>query len=431
LTKVGYQIKKGEEYKMKRGVTKQAVLALFLAVLIVVITLAGCGAPAPTPPVAPKPEAKPEPAASLPPIKIGHIRALTGGSAITSKKMVEGFNFGLEQAGFQVAGRKIEVIVEDDLNRPDVSIDKARKLVENDKVAFIVGPTGGGNQMGVAQYANKVGIPNIHTNPSPIGVIMQKLQWTIQAGGAEPQQSSTMGRYAYEQLKLRKVVIMTADWAAGHSFLDAFMNSFKKLGGEIIQEQYPPLDTADYAPYLANLKDADACVAWFQGADGAKFLTQYEEFGLSKRMPLVAAFHGSFFDPYVVAALPPKVAEGMMGRLTPEVYSPFIDNAFNKSFVDAFKKKFNSLPEDNISGPYQGAMLILEALKVTNGDTTPEKLKQAILNSKIEGPEGPIVFDKEKMSSIKDIYICKVDKVGNDFPLNPIFTYKAVPPAGY
>ncbi len=371
------------------------------------------------------------PVVSAPPIKIGHLRPLTGHMAIVGKKMVRGAEFGFGEAGYQVAGRKIEIIVEDSGAKPAMAVDKARKLVERDKVAMIMGPTVGGTQMAVSAYMNKVGVPNLQTNPSPLGVIMQKHQWTIQAGGQEPQISSAMGRYAYEQMGLRTVSVITADWAPGHGFLGAFMGGFKKAGGKVIQEQYPPVHSPDFASYLTALKDADATVAWFDGTDSIRFLSQYHTFGIRKRMPLIAAFHGSFFAPFIMQKLPPDVAKATIGGLTPTPYTPLLDTAVNKRFVRDFKKKYGYTPEDTESGPYLGALVALEALKATGGDTTPKKLRQALLNVKVEGPEGPLHFDQKTMCAFKDIYIVKIDKVGKEYTWVPVYTYKNVPPLGF
>jgi branched-chain amino acid transport system substrate-binding protein len=409
---------------------KVLIIILIIVVFTTSLLIGGCQ-PTPPPPPTKAPAVTPEPSPTLPPIKIGHLRPLTGNQALTGERMVRGFAFALEQAGYVVAGRKIEVIVEDDGSKPETAVDKARKLVENDKVSLIVGPTAGGSQMAVSAYLDKVGIPMLTTNPSPPGIIMQKHKWTVLAAGPYTLIASSMGRYAYEQLGMKKVDVMTADWAGGHGFLDAYMDTWKKLGGEVVQEQYPPLGTGDYGPYLANLKDADALVAWFDGGEAIKFLSQYNDFGMWKRLPIVAAFHGSFFTPFAIAQLPPAASQAVIGRLTPTPYSSLLDSPVNKEFVSNFKRKFNFSPEDTETGPYQGAMIALAALKATNGDTTPQKLLDAIINVQIEVPEGPIKIDKDKKSVIKNIYICKVDKSGNEFILVPVYTYKDVPPMGF
>lgn len=396
-------------------------------------------APATSVPATSAPPSTSKPAASSPAaipaqsgtIKIGEIRSLTGTMGFPSKRMVDAVQYGFDEVGMQVAGKNIQLIVEDDADNAQTAVDKARKLVEQDKVNLIIGPTGGGPQMAVSDYLEKAGVLSIHTNPSPAKIILDKKKWTLQSGGAEPQLPSAMGRYAYEQLKYKKVTIITSDFTAGHDFLGAFIDEFKKLGGQVIQEQYPPLNTTDYSSYLAAIKDADACVAWLNGALGVRFLTQYEDFGLWKKMPIIAAFHGSFFNGQIVSQLPAKAAQDVLGHVAPTPYTVLLDNDFNKSFVDKFKQKFNFLPEDTSTGPYQAALEIIAALKATNGDATPDKLHDAILNLNIQGPEGPIRWDKEKASVIKDVYICKLDKVGNEYALVPVFTYKDVPPLGY
>ena len=299
-------------------------------------------------------------------------------------------------------------------------------------MAVIIGPTVAATEMAVAAYLNKVGIPQILTNPSPTGVNKQNLKWTIQAGGIDPQMPSAMAKYAYETLKYKTITVISQDSASGHGFSDPFMATFKKLGGQVIQEQYAPVGTSDFASYIATLKDADICVAWFNGADAVNFLTQYEQLGLWKRMSIVAPFHGGFFGPFIVSQLPPAAREAVLGKLCPSPYSPLIDNAANKLFVAAHREKFEGkTPEDTQSGPYQGGLITLAALKATGGDTTPEKLRQAILDLKIEIPEGPLSFNKELMVAIKDVYISKIDKPEKEFMLVPVYTYKEVPPLGY
>jgi branched-chain amino acid transport system substrate-binding protein len=345
--------------------------------------------------------------------------------------MVKAFDFAFEKVGYQVAGKKIQIIIGDSQGDAAKAIDVARKMVENDHVDMIVGPTQGGEEMAVAGYINQVGIPEIFTNPEPLGVIAQKMKWCVGSGGTEPQISSAAAVYSYEQAGYKKVDILAPDIAPGHGFLNAYMAAFKKKGGQIVSETYTPYPTQDFAPYLTVLKDADALAGWMDGEQSIKFLNQYHEMGIGKRLPLIAAFHGSFLAPFILKALTPAAGEAMVGRLTPTPYSPLLDTPFNKQWTADFKAKFGNLPEDTDSGPYQGAMVIMEALKATNGDTNPEKLRQALIAVNFQGPEGPVKFDQQTGASIKTIYIAKVVKQGNDFTWQPVFSYPDVSPMGF
>jgi len=401
---------------MKR---KGLVICFAIILVIATIIVAGCS-----------PAAK---SYTSGPIKIGHLRPLTGHMSITGEFMVKGLDLAIDVIGNEVNGRPIELLIEDSGADPALAIDKARKLVEQDKVDAIIGPTVGGTQLAVSNYMNKVGIPNIHTNPSPLTVIHANHEWTIQAGGSEPLIPSVMGLYAYEELGYRTVNCITGDWVPGHGFMDAFMASFTRAGGEVVLEQYPPIGTADLASYMTNFKDADAVVAWFDGTDAIRFHTQYYDFGVWKRMPMIAAFHGSFLAPFILMELPDEVAEALIGAVGATPYTPMLETDSSKKFVEDYMKKYpnDPPPDDTQSGPYMGYQIVYEALQATGGDTTPEKLREAILNTEVVGPEGLVRFDKEKRSAIKTIYIINVARAGEGFTWVPVHTYEDVPATGY
>jgi len=192
------------------------ILGLFSVLLVVALTSVGLAAPAAT---------------QKPPIKIGHIRSLTGPVAITNAQMVKGFDLAMALSNYEIAGGKVEIIVEDDGAKAEVTVDKARKLIEKDKVDMIVGPTMGGLQMAISTYMNKVGIPNIHTNPSPYGSSPRNNQWTIQVGGASPQIPSCGGRYAVEHLGVKKAIVIGEDTAPGRDYIGAFSRRFQGRRG--------------------------------------------------------------------------------------------------------------------------------------------------------------------------------------------------------
>ncbi len=238
-----------------------------------------------------------------------------------------------------------------------------------------------------------------------------------------------MGVYAYEQAKLRKLDVITGDWAPGHEYPNNFMTKFKRRG-QIVQEQYTPVPTHDFATYLTGLKDADAVACWFNGSDAIAFLTQYHEMGIDKKMPLLAAFNGAFMAPYVLSALPLLDANATIGYLLPTIYTPLLDNPINKQFYTDYQTKFNDIPDDTSSGAYIGGLAVIQALKATGGDASPDKLRQALLNVNYDSPRGPVKFDQQTHGGICTLYVCKVVKQGNAYLWQPVFTYKDVPSLG-
>ena len=364
-------------------------------------------------------------------IKIGHIRPLTGHMAITGERMVRSAEFALNQSGWEVAGKTIEVIVKDSAADPATAVDAAIELITVDEVDLIIGPTTGGCQMAVSAYMNGVGKPLIFTNPAPLGVIFEGHNWTFMCGGTEWQTSSPIGVFAGTDLGYGNATTIAGDWAPGHGFMDGFLHGFNSTGGAIIQQQWPPFNETDFSSWLAGLDDADTCVAWFDGTTSIQFLTQFHTLGIRAKMPLMACFHGSFFAPFILYQLPEAAANATVGEYCPTPYTPLLDTAVNNAFVEDWYDATGEVPEDTDTGPYEGVLAVLAALEATGGDTTPEVLRDALLDVTLEGPQGPIVFDAGTKCALKTIYICAVTKDGPLFVWDPVKAYENVPPFGY
>jgi ABC-type branched-subunit amino acid transport system substrate-binding protein len=112
-------------------------------------------------------------------------------------------------------------------------------------------------------------------------------------------------------------------------------------------------------------------------------------------------------------------------------YTAQLDNEFNKKFVEAYRKKFNSVPDSAENGAFCGVQLIKAALEATGGDTTPRKFMDAMLAATPLFTSGTVRYDKEKQCLIKDVPIAKVEQIRNIYAFgSPIFWYKDVGPDG-
>jgi hypothetical protein len=198
-----------------------------------------------------------------------------------------------------------------------------------------------------------------------------------------------------------------------------------------------PESVGDFSPYLTSLPPAHVLVAWEPGGAGITLFTQWYQLGLSKTMPIAAAFHGGFTDAFVPMALPKDVAAAVVGTKAPQAYTPETPSPENKAFVDAMTPVYGYPPsDDGASGPWQAALLFQAGVQAANGDTSPDKLLASILGSSIVGPEGPESFAAGQQAATKTIYIVQVAVApppappGN-FTYTTVATYKDVPPTGY
>jgi len=357
------------------------------------------------------------------PIKIGFIAPLSGGMAANGKDMLTGMELYLDEIGYQVAGRKIEFIVEDDEANPAVGLTKTRKLVEKDGVHIMTGGLMASTAYALAPYIDSKEIPMTYPIMAADDITQRKIpKWIIRTGWASSQPHQPFGDYAYNMLKFRKISVIAYDFAFGWECVGGFQKVFEDSGGKILQKIWVPLTAQDFSPYLAQIsKDADAVFAVFSGRLTMQFVKQYKEFGLKGKIPLIGG--GTTTDEHAL----PSMGDEALDIITPLHYSEVLDNPANKKFVKAFREKAKKAASYYSEGTYTGARWIIEAIKAINGDVeNREKLMAALRKVELKDvPRGPMKLD-EYGNPIQNIYIRKVERMGGELRNTVIHTYPNV-----
>lgn len=418
---------------------KRYLLAGVVAVLLVIAMIAvACGEETTTTSAVGSTETTAAPMGE--PIKIGIINDLTGREGTTGQNMDKSLRLAFEVIGNKIGNRPVEIISEDAADQANVAVDKARKLVEQDKVVAIFGPNEIGEKFAVAGYIaslGEAGIPLIFFSPTPPPAF-EGNDWLVGACGTTVTQPTTMADYIYNDLGYRTINTLGQEGAAGESFVNPLVGVFQALGGTVVSQVWPPADTSDFGPFLTTLEPADALVAWMPGAAVGMFI-QYVKMGIIDKMPVVGAFHGATYDPWVYAAINannPDVAEAMAGVPTPMEYAPDSTSEANLAFIDAAKAEWGdvALSGDNVN-PYNAAVLFIKALEANGVVTTPKELVQALLATEWEGPQGPAYFAEGDRAATITVHIVAEEKTpeGTPYPYQykTLKSYEGVPPTGF
>ncbi len=364
-------------------------------------------------------------AAPVGPIKIGCLLSFTGALLHDGPQVRAGIQLALEHYGSEVAGRGIELVIEDDGTDPSTALDKARKLVERDNVRIVIGPQASHVAQAVQPYFTEKKIICMKSREFSMP-LTARFPYLFVADGTYTQVTSKMGDYAYNILGYKRVSTMTADYVAGRQFMAGFADRFKELGGKVVQEQFYPVGSMDYSNYLANVsvKEADCVAAWTVGTGGPRLAKQYAEYGLKAKLPLITPFISGILNEDTL----PQIGDIVLGVPGASSWASTIDNTLNKRVVADFRRKHGARPTDNsIMGGYVNMQIVMEALKATKGDTDPDKVKEAILKLDIQTPAGPIRFTPERLG-ILSIYICKIAKEGSDYFWQVVQVYKDTMP---
>jgi len=357
------------------------------------------------------------------PIKIGFLSPLSGAIAQAGKDMYSGCELFWKESGWQIAGRKLEVVLEDDEGQPAMAVTKFRKLVENDKVHLVAGVILSNVAYALVPQIESQGIPTIYPINSAEDLTQRKRpKWLIRTGFSAGGNMHPFGEYAAKVLGYKKVVTIGLDYAFGWETVSGFQQTFEDNGGQVIQKLWVPLNVQDYGPYLAQVKrDADAVFVVALGRWTLLFAQQYAASGLRGRIPLIAG--GTYTDEHIL----PQLGDESIGVISAHHYSASLDTPANRRFRAAFEKAYNRLPSFYSENCYTGARVISEAVKAIGGNVEDRAAFMAALR-KVEitdAPRGPIKLDAFG-NPTQNIYIRKVERVGGALQNTVIYTYPAV-----
>jgi branched-chain amino acid transport system substrate-binding protein len=221
-------------------------------------------------------------AAEKGPIKLAVVAPITGSRAQVGADIVAGFKMRLEEAKYTVAGRKIELIVEDE-KTPTAAVNTARKLVTLDNVSFIAGFFASNVAYAMLDVTQKAKVPTMVTASNGNETTQHQHDKTVfRSNCASSQVSYVAGDYAYKKLGWRNVVILGWEHAFGQESIGAFQRVFEELGGKVIQRIYVPRETLDFGPYASslNMEGADGLFAVITAGPSLRFLKTIQARGV-------------------------------------------------------------------------------------------------------------------------------------------------------
>jgi branched-chain amino acid transport system substrate-binding protein len=362
-------------------------------------------------------------AAAQGPMRIGFLAPLSGAIAAAGRDMYSGCELFWQESGWQLAGRKLEVILEDNEGLPATALTKLRKLVESDQVHMVAGVILSNVAYALVPYIEAQGIPTLYPINSADDLTQRKRPtWLIRTGFSAGGNMHPFGEYAAKVLGYRKVVTIGLDYAFGWETVGGFHKSFEDNGGQIVQKLWVPLNVQDYGPYLAQLrKDADAVFVNALGRWTLLFAKEYAASGLRNRLPLIAG--GTYTDEHIL----PQLGDESLGVVSAHHYSASLDTPANRRFRAAFEKAYNRTPSFYSENCYTGARIIGEAVRAIGGRVEDRAALMAALR-KVEiqdAPRGPVKMDPYG-NPTQNIYVRKVERVGGRLQNTVIHTYPAV-----
>ena len=336
------------------------------------------------------------------PLRLGILNSFSGAVAYAAENSLNAMNLYFDSIGWTVAGRKVELIKEDDQFNPQIGLQKAKKLVEGDNVDMIVGVQASNVALAVLNYMKQRKAYYVVTGAGTDAITWDRYPLLFRTSLSSFQLSDPMAGWVFDNLA-KEVVTTASDYAGGRDVIAQFKGPFVKRGGKIIKEIFPPLGTTDFSPYLTDIKSINppATYNFMPGADAVRFMQQYDEFGLKQKMPLTGY---ALIDSLTLKAL----GRATLGVITATIYTDTVDNPESKAFVTSYRAKYNDYPDLFSDYGFVAARVIEEALKMTDGDASnKDKLAESMVKVTFKAPRGLFRFDPVTHNPIQNVYICK------------------------
>jgi branched-chain amino acid transport system substrate-binding protein len=360
---------------------------LSLALLAAAVAVMGCGKEADKG----KNQASPS-AASLAQasaeIKIGHVGPLTGGIAHLGKDNENGARLAIEEANaaqITIGGKqaRFTLVAEDDQADPKVGTTVAQKLVDA-KVAGVVGHLNSGTTIPASAIYNQAGIPVITGSATNPKLTEQGFKVTFRTVGRDDQQGPAIASYLATSKKPKLVAVIDDATAYGEGIANEVEKTLKAAKVKVLPREKGTDKTTDWKAVLTKLRGRNPDAVFYGGMDatGGPLLKQGRELGMK------AVF--SFGDGACTDKMKELAGEAADGLLCSQAGIP--PQAADKKFLDAYKKKFNTDPILYAPFTYDGANLLIEAMKKADS-ADPAKYLPELAKLSYMGATGRIEFD--------------------------------------
>jgi branched-chain amino acid transport system substrate-binding protein len=345
------------------------------------------------------------------PFKLGLLTVKTGPLAQGGIQMEQGVLTYLKEKDYTMAGRKVEFISADTGGNPAGTKTKVQELVERDKVDTILGPLAAFELLAITDYIAQNKMPLLSLAAAEDMTQRRPNPYFIRASATSAQAMHPMADYAAKELKLKRVICISEDFAFGHEQMGGFQQTFEDNGGKILKKIWPPLVTPDYTPYVAQIGDCDGVCQGFAGSNPLRFMKAYASAGL--KFPVVSGETGGD------DALLKSFGEEAIGLMSCIPYTLDLETDGNHRFVQGMLKNFNTVPGQYAGLLYVNCQVVEAGLKALNGDASDKtKLVAAMRAVNLtDTPRGPVKFDHFG-NVIGDFYVRKLGKEGAKYGLS-------------
>ena len=348
-------------------------------------------------------------------VKIGFVSTFSGPVAAIGNDMRNSFELALDHHGRKLGGLPVEVIYEDDQVKPEVGVQKVQKLIESDKVDFIVGIIWSNVLLASLKPIIDSKTFTIITNAGASQLAGEMCSpYVFSTSWNNDQTPQSIGLYM-NQKGVKTAFLIGPNYAAGKDMLEGVEATFK---GKIIGRELTTWPTqVDFQAELSKARNAkpDAIFAFYPGGPGIQFITQYSQSGLKGQIPLYTAFT-------IDSLSLPRLKEQALGIPGAQHWVRDLPNETNKKYVADFRAKHKTDPSFYGSQTYDAVPLLDSVVTAVKGDLTKkDEMRRAAEKADFKSVRGNFKFGPNHIP-IQNFYLQEAVKDGDEFRMKTVAT---------
>ena len=325
-------------------------------------------------------------------IKVGVLYSLTGTTAIIETSLNQACLMAIEEinAAGGINGMKLKPVVEDPASDPATFAQKARKLVLGDKCVSVFGSYTSASRKAVLpvfeKYHNLYWYPTLYEG--------RECSMNVMYTGAVPnQQQQDFVPWLLKNFG-KKFYLIGSNYIYPKEENNVCKILLKRLGGEVVAEEYVPLGHSEFSSVIQKFKDTKPNVIFSTvvGDSVVALHRQYKAAGLDPAKMPMASLTTSEEE---IAAMGGEFAAG---HFTSAPYFMSYDSPENHKFVEDFKKKYGKDKVTNfVSEPaYFQVYLFKQAVEKLGGkNLTPPEIRKAAWGQEFKAPQGLVKIDPD------------------------------------
>ena len=339
------------------------------------------------------------------PIVIAVPVGLSGVNSVVAPAVVQSAELAVEELNAKggILGRPVKLVPLDDESGPAGAVKAFNTAIRQHKAnAIITMETSAARNAGapIAERSKTLYIYTSFYEGGACGKYLFVNAWV-------PQQIvPPLVKFMADEKKVKRWFLVGSDYAFGRGMIDAAKKAIREVGGEILGEEYQPLQQTDWTAIISKIRQANPdglMYATSGGGPNIDFMKQFKAAGLT--IPV-----GSLSIDELTAQAGGSAAAGVY--YTGDYFTG-IDSPENKRFLEAMKKKFganlktpNSLSQPQYDGIHAYAMAVEKA-----GTTDTEKVAAVLPSIVFKGPRGEIQMNKQHHAPLP-VYLAQVQDDG-------------------